>query len=162
MAKNLLNINASETGITSKRSPHKYQKTTVLYENQKNSKTSYFWSILNVFIYHHQLLYVHPVLFLLSKGYSIDTILHDFISVDFIVNENFKLLNRDSILLLFSFVFLPFCFLYFFSYYCLRYCCPIIIIVIYLLLLLFTHLFTYLFIHIYYIIYVFILWSWLV
>ena len=73
----------------------------------------------------------------------------------FIVNQNFKLLNRHSILLLFSFVLLPFCFLYFFSYYCLRYCCPIIIIVIYLLLLLFTHLFTYLFIHIYYIIYLF-------
>ena len=77
----------------------------------------------------------------------------------FIVNQNLKLLNRYSILLLFSIVLLPFCFLYFFSYYCLRYCCPIIIIVIYLLLLLFTHLFTYLFIHIYYIIYLFILWS---
>ena len=61
----------------------------------------------------------------------------------FIVNQNFKLLNRHSILLLFSFVLLPFCFLYFFSYYCLRYCCPIIIIVIYLLLLLFTRLFIY-------------------
>ena len=61
----------------------------------------------------------------------------------FIVNQNFKLLNRHSILLLFSFVLLPFCFLYFFSYYCLRYCCPIIIIVIYLLLLLFTRSFTY-------------------
>ena len=48
----------------------------------------------------------------------------------FIVNQNFKLLNRHSILLLFSFVLLPFCFLYFFSYYCLHYCCPIIIIVI--------------------------------
>ena len=65
----------------------------------------------------------------------------------FIVNQNFKLLNQHNILLFF-FVFLPFCFLYFFSYYCLCYCCPIIIIVIYLLLLLFTHLFTYLFIFI--------------
>ena len=34
----------------------------------------------------------------------------------FIVNQNFKLLNRHSILLLFSFVLLPFCFLYFFSF----------------------------------------------
>ena len=32
----------------------------------------------------------------------------------FIVNQNFKLLNWHSILLLFSFVRLPFCFLYFF------------------------------------------------
>ena len=76
----------------------------------------------------------------------------------FIVSQNFKLLNGHSILLLFPFLLLPFCFLYFFSYYCLRYCCPIIIFVIYLLLL-FIHLFTYLFIHIYYIIYLFFLWS---
>ena len=61
----------------------------------------------------------------------------------FIVNQNFKLLNRHSSLLLFSFVLLPFCFLYFFPYYCLRYCRPITIIVIYLLLLLFIHLFIY-------------------
>ena len=66
----------------------------------------------------------------------------------FIVNQNFKLLNWHSILLLFSFALLPFCFLYFFlSYYCLCYC-PIIILATYLLLLLFTHLFTYLFIYI--------------
>ena len=72
-------------------------------------------------------------------------------------------MNRHSILLLFSLVLLPFCFLYYFSsYFCLRYCCPVVIIVIYLLLLLFTHLFTYSFIHICYIIYLFILWSWLV
>ena len=62
----------------------------------------------------------------------------------FIVNRNFKMLNRHSILLLFSFVLLTFCFLYFF---------------IYLLLLLFTHLVTNLFINIYYIIYLLILWS---
>ena len=36
------------------------------------------------FIHHHQILYVLPVLFLLSiiKGCSIDTIVYDFISVD--------------------------------------------------------------------------------
>ena len=78
-----------------------------------------------------------------------------------IVNQNFKLFNRHSIILLFSFVLLPFCFLYFFSYYCSRYCCTIIIIVIYLLLLIIYSL-IYWFIHIYYIIYLFILWSWLV
>ena len=68
----------------------------------------------------------------------------------FIVNRNFKLLNRHSILLLFFFVLLPFCFLY--SFYIII-VWVIAVIVIYLLLLLFTHLFTYLFIHIYYIIF---------
>ena len=145
MAKNLLSINASKTGITSKKKFSQItRKQTVLYGNQKNSKTSYFWSILNVFIYHHQLIYVHPVLFLLSifKGDSIDTILHDFISVD--IHCESKLLSCWIHTVFY--VLLPFCFLYFFlSYYCLHYCCPIII---YLLLLLFTDLFTYLFIHI--------------
>ena len=67
----------------------------------------------------------------------------------FIVNQNVKLLNRHSILLLFSVVLLPFCLLYFFSRFCLHYYCPIIIIVIYLLLLLFTHLFTYFYLFIF-------------
>ena len=75
----------------------------------------------------------------------------------FIMNQNLKLLNRHSILW-FSFVLLPFCFLYFFPYHWLCYCYSIIII--YLLLLLFTHLFIYLFIFI--IIYLSILWSWFV
>ena len=74
----------------------------------------------------------------------------------FIVNRNFKLLNRHSILLLFFFVLLPFCFLY--SFYIII-VWVIAVIAIYLLLLLFTHLFTYLFIHIYCIIYLFVLWS---
>ena len=42
--------------------------------------------------------------------------------------SKYTILNWHSILLIFSFVLLQFCFLYFFSYYCLRYCCPIIII----------------------------------
>ena len=79
----------------------------------------------------------------------------------FIVNQNFKLLNRHSILLLFSFLLLPFCFLYiyFFLLFVLllsyNYCC-------YYLLLLFTHLSTYSCVHISCIIYLFILWPWLV
>ena len=56
----------------------------------------------------------------------------------FIVNRNFKLLNRHSILLIFFFVLLPFCFLY--SFYIII-VCVIAIIVIYLLL--FTYLFIY-------------------
>ena len=56
----------------------------------------------------------------------------------FIVNQNLKLLNRHSILLLFSFVLLPFCFQYFFfllfalllSYN--YYSCLIIAVIIYL------------------------------
>ena len=65
----------------------------------------------------------------------------------FIVNRNFKMLNRHSILLLFSFALLPFCFLYFFilllfalllsySYYCYL---LIIIIIIYSLIYLFIY-----------------------
>ena len=61
----------------------------------------------------------------------------------FIVNQNFKLLNQHNILLFF-FVFLPFCFLYFFSYYCLCYCCPIIVVITY-----YCYLFTYLLIYVF-------------
>ena len=61
----------------------------------------------------------------------------------FIVNQNFKLLNQRNILLFF-FVFLPFCFLYFFSYYCLCYCCPIIVVITY-----YCYLFTYLLIYVF-------------
>ena len=71
----------------------------------------------------------------------------------FIVNQNFKLLNRYIILLLLSFVLLPFAFCIFLCSCCLRYYCPIIIVIY--LLLLFTHLFTYLFIHIILSIYLF-------
>ena len=120
-----------------------------------------YWTILFTTI-NFYMCTLHYFYFLSSRVIQLTPYFMILLVLIFIVNQNFKLLNRHSILLLFSFVLLPFCFLYFFSYYCLRYCCPIIIIVIYLLLLLFTHLFTYLFIHIYYIIYLFILWSWLV
>ena len=153
MTKNLLSINASETGITSKRSSHKYQKTNCLTWKSKEFENKLFLINTNVSIYHHQLLYVHPVHFYFLSSRVTQMTPYFMILLVLIVNQNFKSWNRHSILLLFSFVFLPFCFLSFFSYYCLRYCCPIIIIVIYLLLvLLFTHLFTYLFIHIYHIV----------
>ena len=70
----------------------------------------------------------------------------------FTVNQNFKLLNWHSILLLFSFALLPFCFLYFFilllfvllSY---NYSCYLLItVIIYSLI--------YLFIYLYYIIHI--------
>ena len=63
------------------------------------------------------------------------------------VNRNFKLLNRHSILLLFSFVLLPFCFLYYFLILllfalllpCNHYCYLLITIIIYSLIYLFIY-----------------------
>ena len=82
------------------------------------------------FIYHHQVLYVHPVLFLLStfKGYSIDTILRDFISAD--IHCQSKLLSYwiDTV---------------FYCYYCLC-CCHLLSVISLLLLLLFTYYYYYL------------------
>ena len=61
-----------------------------------------------------------------------------FLVLIFIVNQNFKLLNRHSILLLFSFVLLQFCFLHFFSLVLFAlllsynsYCCLLITVIIY-------------------------------
>ena len=80
MAKNLLSINVSETGITLKK------KFPQIPENElSNMKIKKILKLINTecFIHHHQLLYVHSVLFLLSiiKGCSINTIVYDFISV---------------------------------------------------------------------------------
>ena len=155
MAKNLLSINASKTGITSKKKFSQItRKQTVLYGNQKNSKTSYFWSILNVFIYHHQLLYVHAVLFLLAifRGDSIDTILHDFISVD--IHCESKLLSCWIHTVFY--VLLPFCFLYFFFILLLF---ALLLSYNYLLITAIIYWLIYLFIYSYYIIYWIILWS---
>ena len=157
MEKNLLSINASKTGITLKKEvPTNIKIKRIL----KQAIFDQYWTFLftTINFYMCTLYYFY---FLFSRVIQLAPYFMILLVLIFIVNQNFKLLNRHSILLLFSSVLLPFCFLYFFSYYCLRYCCPIIIFVIYLLLL-FIHLFTYLFIHIYYIIYLFILWSWLV
>ena len=161
MATHLLSINASDWNNFEKKFPQ-VPENKLFYENQKNSKTSYFWSILNVFIYHHQLLNVFPVLFLLSifKVIQLTPYFMILSVLIFNVNQNLKLLNWHSIVLLFSFVHLPFCFLYFFliivcviavcNYYC------------YLLNTVMSYSLIYLFIHIHYIIYLVILWSWLV
>ena len=114
---------------------------------------------LNVFSYHYQLLYVCPVLLLLFifKGYSTDTILQDFISVDIHYESKPEVVESTQYFMIF-FCALAILLSVFFPYHWLCYCYSIIII--YLLLLLFTHLFIYLFIFI--IIYLSILWSWFV
>ena len=103
---------------------------------------------------------LHYFYFLSSRVIQLTPYFMILLVLIFIVNQNFKLLNRHSILLLFSFLLLPFCFLYIFflllfvlllSYNCCYY-----------LLLLFIHLSTYLCVHISCIIYLFILWPWLV
>ena len=84
MAKNLLCINVSETGITSnfkKKCPQIPENELSNMKIKRILKQAIFHQYL-AFIHHHQLLYVHPVLLLLLiiKGCSIDIILYDFIS----------------------------------------------------------------------------------
>ena len=87
---------------------------------------------------------LHYFYFLSSRVIQLTPYFMILLVLIFIVNQNFKLLNRHSILLLFSFLLLPFCFLYFFSYYCLCYCCPIIVVITY-----YCYLFTYLLIYVF-------------
>ena len=77
-----------------------------------NSETSYFWSILTTLFttinfYMCTLYYSY---FLSSRVIQLTPYFMILLVLIFIVNQNFKLLNRHSILLLSSFVFLPFAF----------------------------------------------------
>ena len=76
--------------------------------------------------------YVHPVLFLISifKGYSIGTILHDFIIVDIHCESKCQVVEWTQYFTPFFLCALAILLSVFFSYYCLCYCCPILIIVI--------------------------------
>ena len=126
MEKNLLSINASKTGITLKKEvPTNIKIKRIL----KQAIFDQYWTFLftTINFYMCTLYYFY---FLFSRVIQLAPYFMILLVLIFIVNQNFKLLNRHSILLLFSSVLLPFCFLYFFSYYCLRYCCPITIVVI--------------------------------
>ena len=126
MEKNLLSINASKTGITLKKEvPTNIKIKRIL----KQAIFDQYWTFLftTINFYMCTLYYFY---FLFSRVIQLAPYFMILLVLIFIVNQNFKLLNRHSILLLFSSVLLPFSFLYFFSYYCLRYCCPITIVVI--------------------------------
>ena len=100
------------------------------------------------FIHHHQLPYVHPVLFLFSiiKDCANDTIVHDFISVDIHCD-----IHLFIYIYIYALIYNIYIYIYLYIYILLCYycsCCyyPLIIIIIIYYYYLFIHLFTYLFI----------------
>ena len=87
-----------------------------LYENQKNSKESCFWSILNVLFttINFYMCILHYFYFLSSRVIQMTLYFMILLVLMFIVNQNFKFLNRCIILLLLSFVLLSFAFCIFY------------------------------------------------
>ena len=87
-----------------------------LYENQKNSKESCFWSILNVLFttINFYMCILYYFYFLSSRVIQMTLYFMILLVLMFIVNQNFKFLNRCIILLLLSFVLLSFAFCIFY------------------------------------------------
>ena len=100
MAKNLLSINVSETGITSRGSSHKYQKTNLIWKS-KEFQNKVFLINTECFIHCHQ----HPICapciiltFPSSRNVQLTPQFMILLVLIFIVNWNFNLLNWHNIL----------------------------------------------------------------